>query len=98
MSMVFIARRARPLMCSDPGSLWQICAWPEFAGRRSPSSRQQILRDLNVDVEASDTRRIEVITNGLPFWGGEQTTIDTTVVSALNGRGEMRHWQANHAL
>ena len=30
----------------------------------------QLLRDLNVVVQADDQRRIEVIANGLPFWGG----------------------------
>ena len=30
--------------------------------------------------QADDQRRIEVIANGLPFWGGKQVAIDTTVV------------------
>ena len=47
----------------------------------------QLLRDL---VAADDQRRIEVIANGLPFWGGKQVAIDTTVVSALTGRGMAR--------
>ena len=31
----------------------------------------QFLRDLNVTVPISDNRRIEVIANGLPLWGGK---------------------------
>ena len=30
-----------------------------------------------------DERRIEVIANGLPFWGGAQLAVDTTLVSPL---------------
>ena len=41
-------------------------------------------------VPAGDSRRIEVIANGLPLWGGKQLAVDTTVVSALTGRGEAR--------
>ena len=50
----------------------------------------QLLRDLNIVVPVTDQRRIEVIANGLPFWGGKQLAIDTTVVSALSGRGVAR--------
>ena len=50
----------------------------------------QLLRDLNIVVLVTDQRRIEVIANGLPFWCGKQLAIDTTVVSALSGRGVAR--------
>ena len=50
----------------------------------------QLLRDLNLAVPAGDERRIEVIANGLPLWGGKQLAVDTTVVSALTGSGEAR--------
>ena len=46
----------------------------------------------------TDTRRIEVIANGLPFFGGRQLAIDTTVISALNGRGEARLEEPARAL
>ena len=58
----------------------------------------QVLRDLNVEVPASDARRIEVIANGLPFWGGKQVALDTTVVSALTQRGEARGRAPGQAL
>ena len=58
----------------------------------------QLLRDLNVAVPASDTRRIEVIANGLPLYGGVQLAIDTTVVSALTGAGAPRGQRPGQAL
>ena len=56
----------------------------------------QLLRDLNIVVPVTDQRRIEVIANGLPFWGGKQLATDTTVVSALSGRGVARGPWAIH--
>ena len=37
-----------------------------------------------------DDRRIEVIPNGLPMWGGSQLAVDTTLVSPLTRSGEPR--------
>ena len=37
-----------------------------------------------------DDRRIEVIANGLPMWGGSQLAVDTTLVSTLTRSGEPR--------
>ena len=39
--------------------------------------------DLNVDPVRQDDRRIEVISNGLPLWGGAQLAVDITLVSPL---------------
>ena len=47
----------------------------------------QLFSELNTVVPVTDQRRSEVIANGLPFWGGKQLAIDTTVVSALTGQG-----------
>ena len=58
----------------------------------------QLLRDLNIVAQADDQRRIEVIANGLPFWGGKQVAIDTTVVSALKGRGVARGRRQGQAI
>ena len=58
----------------------------------------QLLRDLNVVAQADDQRRIEVIANGLPFWGGKQVAIDTTVVSALTGQGVARGRREGQAI
>ena len=58
----------------------------------------QFVRDLNVEIPTGDFRKIEVIANGLPFWEGKQVAIDTTVVSALTGRGLSRGRKAGQAL
>ena len=58
----------------------------------------QLVRNLNVTVPADDTRKIEVIASGLPFRGGKQIAIDTTVVSALTGQGAARGRSEGHAL
>ena len=34
---------------------------------------------------AGDARRLEVVADGLPLWGGVQLAVDTTLVSALRG-------------
>ena len=40
-----------------------------------------LLRDLNVVAAHQNERRLEVIANGLPLWGGVQLAVDTTLVS-----------------
>ena len=52
-----------------------------------------LLRDLNVQVALQDARRIEVIANGLPAWGGVQLAVDTTLVSPLDSVGQPRRHQ-----
>ena len=51
-----------------------------------------------MEVHPSDGRKIEVIANGLPLWGGKQIVLDTTVISALTGKGIARGRAAGHAL
>ena len=46
--------------------------------------------DLNVVPVRQDERRIEVIANGLPLWGGVQLAVDTTLVSPLTAAGMPR--------
>ena len=47
-----------------------------------------LLRDTNVTVLASDERRIEVLAQDLPCFGGSQLAIDVTLRSALGRTGE----------
>ena len=54
------------------------------------SKGNEFVRDMNVVTTPDDTRRIEVIANGLPFYNGKQIAIDTTIVSALTGAGVRR--------
>ena len=46
-----------------------------------------LVRDLNLHLQGHDERRIEVIANGLPLWGGSQLAVDTTLVSPLTFAG-----------
>ena len=48
------------------------------------------LRDLNLDVPATDGRRIEVVANGLPLWQGAQIAVDTTLVCPVRRDGQAR--------
>ena len=49
------------------------------------------LADLNIhNLSRVDDRRIEVIANGWPMWGGNQLAVDTTLVSPLTRSGEPR--------
>ena len=48
------------------------------------------LRDLNLDVPASDGRRKEVVANGLPLWQGAQVAVDATPVSPVRRDGQPR--------
>ena len=76
-----LARRAGPLERAAA----RIC---KEAGARIES--HVALRDLNLDVPASDGRRIEVVANGLPLWQGAQVAVDATVVSPVRRDGQPR--------
>ena len=45
------------------------------------------LRDMNLSVATSDLRRIEVLAQDLPCFGGAQLAVDVTLRSALAGNG-----------
>ena len=54
-----------------------------------------MLRDMNVeDISADDTRKIEVVANGLPLHHGAQLAIDTTLVSPLRRDGSLRRTES----
>ena len=46
-------------------------------------STNYFIRDLNIDSLVADGRRLEVVANNLPLWGGAQLAIDTTLVSPV---------------
>ena len=48
------------------------------------------MRELNLDVPATDGRRIEVVANALPLWRGAQIAVDTTLVSPVQRDGRAR--------
>ena len=76
-----LARRAGPLERAAA----RIC---KEAGARV--ALHVALRDLNLDVPASDGCRIEVVANGLPLWQGAQVAVDATVVSPVRRAGQPR--------
>ena len=60
-----------------------------------------MLRNLNLSVAADDERRVEVLAQGLPCFGGAQLAVDVTAWSALTTRGTARPratWQNGAAL
>ena len=52
------------------------------------------LRDMNFDVPLADSRRIEVLANGLPLWQGAQVAVDTTFVSPISRDGTAQRGRA----
>lgn len=48
------------------------------------------VRDLNLEAPPDDGRRLEVIANNLPLWGGAQLAIDTTLVASVRRDGQAR--------
>ena len=56
-----------------------------------------LVRNLDlVGPDIADNRRLEVVADGLPLFGGAQLAIDTTLVSALRADGTARRRAADH--
>ena len=53
-------------------------------------STNVLVRDLDLPVPVNDTRRLEVVVDGLPLFGGAQLAVDSTLVSALHCDGSAR--------
>ena len=50
-----------------------------------------MVRDSDLEhLQGPDGRRLEVVADGLPLFGGAQLALDTTLVSALTGDGTAR--------
>ena len=60
----------------------------EFAERQGGRVRTNtFVRDLDIPTATlEDSRRLEVVVDGLPLHGGAQLAVDTTLVSTLHGR------------
>ena len=53
-------------------------------------STNVVVRDLDLmGPGVADGRRLEVVVNGLPLFGGSQIAVDTTLVSALHSDGTL---------
>ena len=59
-------------------------------------STNVFVRDLDLPVLGHDGRRLEVVADGLPLFGGAQLAIDTTLVSPIRGDGQPRPMCATH--
>ena len=57
-------------------------------------STNVLMRDLDLGVPVADTRRLEVVADGLPLFGGMQLAVDTTLVSTLHCDGTARRGAA----
>ena len=55
------------------------------AGGRVSTNR--FVRDLDIGVPVNDGRRLEVVVDGLPLYGGAQLAVDTTLVSVQHCDG-----------
>ena len=51
-------------------------------------STNVMVRDLNIEAAVGDARRLEVVVNNLPLFGGSQLAIDTTLVSPVRANGQ----------
>ena len=61
------------------------------AGARVATSVLVLARDLDLLVpNVHDGRRLEIVAEGLPLFGGVQLVVDTTLVSPLRGDGSPR--------
>ena len=77
-----------PLECAAA----QVC---REAGARVTINVQ--VRDMDLaHFNALDSRRLEVVADGLTLWRGAQLAVDTTLVSPLSRNGATRRRAANH--
>ena len=84
-----LGTRGFPLECAAA----QVC---REAGGRVATNVLICELDL-VEFNAFDSRRLEVIADGLTLWQGAQLAIDTTLVSPLRGDGSARPRGADHS-
>ena len=81
-------KRAFPLECAAA----QVC---REAGARVATN--VLVRDVDLAAfNVLDSRRLEVLADGLTLWHGAQLAIDTTLVSPLWRDGTARRTTANH--
>ena len=82
--------------CSRAGVLGSRGAFLESAAARvcreagGRVSTNVFLRDLDLPVARTDGRRLEVVVDGLPLFGGAQLAVDTTLVSIVQADGRPR--------
>ena len=58
-------------------------------------STNLLMREMDGAPNVEDGRRLEVVVDGLPLFGGRQIAVDTTLVGALHGDGSPRRGAAD---
>ena len=65
---------------------WRVLS-PRSVAKAGPVSTNVTVRDLDTAQGNSDSRRLEVIAEGLSLFGGVKLALDATLVSAHHGDG-----------
>ena len=88
---------ARGQECWGEGASRWKAQLPECAERQGGRVATNLfVRDMDLGVpNAHDTRRLEVVADGLPLFGGVQLAVDTTLVSAIQGDGQPQRGAAD---
>ena len=70
---------------------WRVWGARIFREAGARVATNVLVRDLDLLVpNVHDGRRLEIVAEGLPLFGGVQLVVDTTLVSPLRGDGSPR--------
>ena len=72
------------------GSPWRAQRHESAVKPELGSPTNLFVRDLDLPIANHDARRLEVVADGLPLFGGAQLAIDTTLVSSVQADGRPR--------
>ena len=81
-----IAVPAVSLAQNGPATGMSMSATPSKTLRRGLSPTNLLVRDMDLDVPVNDGRRLELVVDGPPLFGGAQFSVDTMLVSVLHTR------------
>ena len=82
-------------MCEQGRSALKL---PQLAFASARVRTNALVRDMDLGGPVHDSRRLEILVEGLPLYGGVQLAIDTTLVSTLHCDGSARRADAKSAL
>ena len=74
-------------MCEQGRSALKL---PQLAFADARVRTNALVRDMDLGGPVHDSRRLEILVEGLPLYGGVQLAIDTTLVSTLHCDGSAR--------
>ena len=72
------------------GSPWRVQAARVCREAGARVSTSLFVRDLDLPIANHDARRLEVVADGLPLFGGAQLAIETTLFSSVQADGKPR--------